>query len=534
MAPHAEAMATPPESPRPAAQEAFTGFSAPALDATPFPEENRSHLRYTPEEELHDLVCVGFGPASLAIAVALHDAIEGSDPNLFLPGLQSRSPRVAFLEKQPQFRWHAGMLLPGARMQITFMKDMATLRNPRSEFTFINYLFQKDRLVEFANLNTFLPQRIEYEDYMKWCASWFDEVVSYDQEVVKVIPEKVSAGQTKIFSVVSKNLQTGQLETRRTKHVVIAAGGRPNLPAPFPQNHPKVIHSSKFSYISEKVLPDLQRPYKVAVIGNGQSAAEIFNFLHTHYPNSRTKLLIKGGALRPSDDSPFVNEIFNPSRVDPTFNRDATLRATTLKEDKGTNYGVVRLNLLEHIYETLYIQRVRYGNSPEAEAQQWPHRIMAYRRVTNVQDSPVIKGGVRLRVRDSSPLYLPEVLNAQEQEEILDVDAVFVATGYQRDQHETLLKDARHLMPGGDTQGTKWQVARDYRIRFADKLVSEDAGVWLQGCCESTHGLSDTLLSVLATRSGEMVQSIFGKSGQWGEREKAMGFGELRQGVRNY
>jgi L-ornithine N5-oxygenase len=32
----------------------------------------------------------------------------------------------------------------------------------------------------------------------------------------------------------------------------------------------------------------------------------------------------------------------------------------------------------------------------------------------------------------------------------------------------------------------------------------------LQGCNESTHGLSDTLLSILATRGGEMVNSIFG------------------------
>lgn len=309
MAPHADSAGALPENhAAPAVQEAFTGFSANGLDATTFAEpENRSHLRYTPEEELHDVVCVGFGPASLAIAVALHDAIEGSDENLNLPGLQTRQPRVAFLEKQSQFRWHAGMLLPGARMQITFMKDMATMRNPRSEFTFINYLHQKERLVEFANLNTFLPQRIEYEDYMKWCAAWFEEVVAYDQEVVKIIPEKsVGADGNKIntFTVVSKNLQTGQMETRRTKHVVVAAGGRPNLPAPFPANHPKVIHSSKFSYISTQILQDLQRPYNIAVVGNGQSAAEIFDFLHTHYPNSRTRLLIKGGALRPSDDSP--------------------------------------------------------------------------------------------------------------------------------------------------------------------------------------------------------------------------------------
>lgn len=528
MAPHAELPMATPEHTSPPVQEAFTGFAVDGLDESHFPAlENRSHLRYTPEEELHDLVCVGFGPASLAIAVALHDALDGTDPSLDMPSLQSRSPKVAFLEKQSQFAWHAGMLLPGARMQITFMKDMATLRNPRSEFTFINYLHQKDRLVEFCNLDTFLPQRIEYEDYMKWCASWFEEVVQYDQEVVKVIPEKSPSGSGEIttFTVISKNLQNGQLESRRTKHVVIAAGGRPNMPSPFPDNHPKINHSSRFSYITKKTLKDLHHPYSVAVVGNGQSAAEIFDFLHAHYPNARTRLLIKGGALRPSDDSPFVNEIFNPARVESTFNREPTRRAMTLKEDKGTNYGVVRLNLIEHIYETLYLQRIRYGNSPEAEEKLWAHRIMPYRCVTDVEESPVAKGGIRLHVQDRSPLFLSDVPGAEERTEILDVDAVFVATGYQRDLHETLLKDARHLMPGGDLKDAKWQVNRDYKVQFEDKRIGENAGVWLQGCCESTHGLSDSLLSILANRGGEMVRNIFSRSSGWGGIEA---FEELR------
>jgi L-ornithine N5-oxygenase len=184
-----------------------------------------------------------------------------------------------------------------------------------------------------------------------------------------------------------------------------------------------------------------------------------------------------------------VNEIFNPSRIDSTYNQEPKLRSTTLMEDKGTNYGVVRIGLLEHIYETLYMQRIRYGNSPQEEVH-WPHRIMPHRRVIDIEDSPVRKDGIRLHVKDTSPLYLSEEPGAQEQREMLDVDAVFVATGYFRDLHETLLKDARHLMPGGALEDARWTVQRDYRINFENKKVGEDAGVWLQGCCETTHGVS--------------------------------------------
>lgn len=187
---------------------------------------------------------------------------------------------------------------------------------------------------------------------------------------------------------------------------------------------------------------------------------------------------------------PSVNEIFNPSRVDSTFHRAPTLRSATLLEDKGTNYGVVRLGLLEHIYETLYLQRVRYGSTPEAEATQWPHRILPYRRVTDVSESTVRTGGIRLQVHDQSALYFSDVPGGEATQQVMDVDAVFVATGYCRDLHETLLKDARHLMPGGARDGATWSVGRDYRVQFEEKRVAADAGVWLQGCCETTHGVS--------------------------------------------
>ncbi len=117
-----------------------------------------SRLRASDPGDVYDLVCVGFGPASLAIAVALHDALEA--------GTLRAAPRVLFLEQQSRFSWHAGMLLPGAKMQISFLKDLSTLRDPTSQFTFLNYLHQQGRLVEFTNLGTFLPARAEYEDYL--------------------------------------------------------------------------------------------------------------------------------------------------------------------------------------------------------------------------------------------------------------------------------------------------------------------------------------------------------------------------------
>src|SRR4051812_25248807 len=197
-----------------------------------------------PGDEIFDLVCVGFGPASLAIAIALHDATS----HRVEYSRSSRKPKIRFLEKQRSFRWHAGMLVPGSKMQVSFIKDLATLRDPTSKFTFLNYLKNKNRLVQFANLGTFLPSRIEFEDYLRWCAEYFSEDVKYGQEVTKIKPVRSSQDNSKInfFTVESRDHMTGENMSRRARHVVIAVGGRPNISAPFPQRHPRVIHSSSY------------------------------------------------------------------------------------------------------------------------------------------------------------------------------------------------------------------------------------------------------------------------------------------------
>lgn len=261
-----------------------------------------SQLQRTSEDELHDLVCVGFGPASLAIAIALHDNLSSSATG---PANTQWEPKVCFLERQQRFAWHSGMLLPGSKMQISFVKDLATLRNPRSEFTFLNYLHHQDRLADFTNLGTFLPYRLEFEDYMRWCAKKFHDVVGYGQEVVDVVPEKSASGSQSVnsFSVLSRDIKTGNITVRRARNVVVAVGGKPKIPAAFPKD-PRIMHSSTHCTLLPNVLKDKSKDYHIAVIGSGQSAAEIFNDLHKRYPNSKTTLIMRDTALRPSDDSP--------------------------------------------------------------------------------------------------------------------------------------------------------------------------------------------------------------------------------------
>lgn len=204
------------------------------------------------------------------------------------------------------------MQIPGARMQISFLKDLATPRDPRSKFTFINYLHSKGRLNTFINLSTFLPSRMEYEDYLRWCASHFEKqgCVKYGANVDSVVPSSPSAEDGKIPGfTISSSSSSGETVTHAAKNVVIAVGGKAIIP-PVLQNKPCVLHSSQYATSIgkiEKLQKENRRPLRFAVIGSGQSAAEIYSDLWERFGEETgvtVKLIVKGQSLRPSDDSP--------------------------------------------------------------------------------------------------------------------------------------------------------------------------------------------------------------------------------------
>ncbi len=242
-------------------------------------------------ENSYDLICIGFGPASLAIAVALRDLDVDA--------------KVLFLERQSHFAWHAGMLIPSAKMQISFLKDLATFRDPRSHFTFINYLKTRGRLEAFANLGTFFPLREEFNDYLTWAASYFNDVVRYSTEAQSIQAiEKESNESVNGWLVTCQNLLNDTKISIVSKKVVVAVGGAPKVPRGLHSFGPKFMHSSQYLQAISNIPQKDGSLFRFAVIGAGQSAAEIFEDLSHRFPKAHIKLFIAASALKPSDDSP--------------------------------------------------------------------------------------------------------------------------------------------------------------------------------------------------------------------------------------
>ncbi|MOA34186.1 L-ornithine 5-monooxygenase [compost metagenome] len=83
-------------------------------------------------------------------------------------------------------------------------------------------------------------------------------------------------------------------------------------------------------------------------------------------------------------------------------------------------------------------------------------------------------------------------------------DAVVLATGYERQMHRELLAPVAEYL-------NDFEVDRDYRVVTDARFKP---AVYMQGFCQASHGLSDTLLSVLPVRAEDIAQSVYQFAGK--------------------
>ncbi|KAG9107654.1 hypothetical protein FRC07_008599 [Ceratobasidium sp. 392] len=590
--------------------------SIPGIDeVSKAPNYNERYAGNDAIEE-YDLLGIGFGPANLAIAVAL---LEHWDQHK-AAGTHPTIGRACFIERHPRFAWHPGMLLPGSRMQINFLKDLATLRNPSSKLTFLNYLHAHGRLPAFINRGTDTPTRREYADYMAWAATRVLELggnalsVRYGEDVVSV--ESLDGGKS--VTVRSRLRETGELRIRTAKTLIVAPGGTARMPkliAPY-ATHPRITHTSAYVQRASDILRaavaatgssrspsptgshssaqnglTATRALRIAVLGSGQSSAEVLLDLRsrltdiaidgeTSNTGHQLDLIIRKGSLKPSDDSPFANEIFDPESTDKAFQLPSAARAWLRAEYAGTNYGVVNPRTLETLYEEVYAQKV------EDAADSRPLGGVSAPNVSRVRINILPYHGISsFSVDDSEASSQPSftvrthhLLTGDEEDH--SYDAIIMGTGYERQSWVRMFEsgDRKDLPSLGEVFGltprapvqlqpavenatsvptsplSKLDVAeaitvkvqaaqpltpprsgaatppspaesvgstladgappsgvritRAYRLLPVEQHADFTARVYVQGCAESSHGLSDTLLSVLGPRSGEVVADM--------------------------
>jgi len=407
-----------------------------------------------------DILGVGFGPSNLALAIAIQE--HNDSPAV------TRPVTAVFVEAKPEFGWHTGMLIPRATMQISFLKDLVTQRNPQSKFTFLNYLTERGRLTEFINYKTFFPTRLEFHDYLVWAADKVGATVRYGSRVTAI--RDVDGA----FDVELTGTHAGQL---RARNVVIAGGLDPQLP-PGVGRSARQIHNHRFLHDLEQ-LPS-RHHNRFVVVGAGQSAAEVAAYLHDASPSIEVHGVFAKYGYSPADDSPFANRVFDPDAVDDFYCADPGVRRQLINYHRSTNYSAVDLPLIEDLYAREYAERVA------------GKRRLFLRGASSIHKTEEDHDGVRVHIMHHPTGAIEKI----------DCDAVIYATGFLPAPLRGILGDLYDDLLLEDGQPV---VSRDYRLATSPPTAG---GLYIQGNTEHTHGLTSSLLSNIAVRSAEILQSV--------------------------
>ena len=421
------------------------------------------------------LLGIGFGPSNLALAIALEEL-----------GILAQSQ---FIEQAADCLWQSGMLLDGSDIQNNPIRDLVTPRDPRSYYTFINYLKQNGRLFEYLNLGLEYPLRKEYSRYIRWTASHFKQSVSYSSRVtsLSLLPRSPERGP-RWCALTDDNV--GHV----AQCLVVGTGRTANIPEIFrPHLGPRLFHLNDYLPNMRRLVTEGVR--SITVIGASQSAVEILLDLMKHFPSAEIQAVHRSFGFRQKDTSPFSDQVYFPDFTDYFYGVSTEAKQNLNRQLRSTNYSSADIDVVQRLYVQIYEERLD-GN----------HRLHLHSNI-QVTGIEAAGAGYRLILREQNTGAIRNLVT----------DAIVLATGFldfgtgeASERYPALL---REIVPqlARDDSGVL-QVNRDYSV---DVDAGPDSPVlYLNGLCESSHGLGDAgSFSMLAIRSMEIARSALQKSG---------------------
>ena len=403
-----------------------------------------------PGEVVPDAIGIGAGPFNLSLAALLAPT-----------GFNAR-----FFDRNPEFEWHPGLLLPEATIQVSYLKDLVTLVDPTSPYSFLAFLRAQKRLYRFINRSPPVSRK-EFNQYLHWVAGRLPNV-EFGAEVHEVTID----GQN--FSV--------RLDGRvlQTTNIVLGTGLVPNLP-PWARSHlgDSVFHSN--DYLRHPIDATGRR---VAVVGGGQSGAEVVWHLLldlAHLPAELVWISHRPNFL-PLDESPFTNELFNPVYSDYFFSLPAERREVLLAEQKLASDGISQ-GLLQRIYDRLY----------DLEFLEPAGRRVRLMPGHEVMDMTHTAEGCDLGLRDRSGTA-----------RMVRADVIVLGTGYSYDLPEAMQPLATRIR--WDRDG--FPVRPDFSVEWDGP---PGLRIYAQDAARHMRGVADPNLSLMAWRSAIIANSLLGR-----------------------
>ncbi|MEY9848591.1 lysine N(6)-hydroxylase/L-ornithine N(5)-oxygenase family protein [Streptacidiphilus sp. MAP5-3] len=453
-------------------------FRAPHLGVPP-----RAHDRTVHHLDLpYDLVGVGLGPFNLSLA-ALADGVDGL--------------RCLFLDAKPEFSWHPGLLIDGARMQVPFLADLVSLVDPTSPWSFLAYLREQQRLFPFYFSEQWHLTRREYQDYCRWAASSLPNC-RFDSPVEGVRWD----GHRKLFHV-----EIPGQPLLLARNLVLGVGTEPVVPTAFAallDEGGPVLHSEDYlvSPHSPGTLADATdnsgssgdagssgsvgqpRFSDITVVGSGQSGAEVFLDLLRRRGGSagpHLRWITRSAALAPMEYSKLGLEHFTPDYTRYFHGLPGTVR-DSLVPSQWQLYKAASAETLAAVHEALY-DRTTGGVAADVE-------IVPGTEIRSARRDPC--GGLELRCAHAQ----------SGADYTLRTDVAVLATGYAA-RRPALLDPLLDLIDWDEQN--RYRVGLDYRVELRPDVT---AGLYVQNAELHTHGVGTPDLGLGAHRAAVILNAV--------------------------
>jgi lysine N6-hydroxylase len=405
------------------------------------------------EQEPFDLAGIGIGPANLSVAALLS---------------RWREVRARFYDRRPEFQWHVGLMFPEAYLQVSHLKDLVTLADPTSPYSFLNFLWSTKRLYRFINAAFPRVRRREFNQYLRWVCNQLPSL-EFGREV-----QEVTFDGDFILHVGGERV--------RARNIVLGTGAVPYVPdCVKPHRSKSVFHAAEF--LQSGIEPKGQR---IAIIGGGQTGAEVLMALLADSGRLPREVywISRRANFLPLDESPFANEWFTPAYSDFFYNLPAEVRTKLLEEQKLASDGISP-GLLELLYQRLY--ELEFIESSPCRLRLWPGRVLS-----TMHKDP---GGWLLGVDE----------RYTGGHDAARVDQVILCTGYTYAVAPFLDPIVHRIALDGD----RYQIHEDFSI---DWDGPSDRRIYVQNAARFRRGVADPNLSLLAWRSAKVINSLLGRT----------------------
>ena len=236
---------------------------------------------------------IGLGPFNLGLA-CLAEPIAGLDG--------------VFLEAREEFRWHHGMMIEGATIQVPFLADLVTMADPTSRVLVPRTGSSRPgRLYPFYIRESFYPLRAEYDAYCRWAAArlpnlhWNAEV---DRGRARRRGGRLRRGSCAPTParIRARAASCSASARGRTCRRALRGLGGPGDPQP--------------DYLTDTA--SAAGSGSITVVGSGQSAAEIYlDLLEAHRPHGyRLDWVTRSPRFFPMEYTKLTLEMTSPEYTD--------------------------------------------------------------------------------------------------------------------------------------------------------------------------------------------------------------------------